>query len=85
MISHHILDDTRRSPNENFDYDYYILMPCTMQSHLKLDHCMPHKAAFHPTKCDVINDVKLFQTLQDIPSHIFDVFQSEVTLQKKVH
>ena len=27
---------------------------------LKLEHCKPHKAMCHPTKCDIINDVKQF-------------------------
>ena len=46
------------SPNENFEYGYPHL-----QSQLKLEHCKSHKAARHPTKCDVINDVKLFPTV----------------------
>ena len=29
----------------------------------KLKRCKPHKAARHPTICDVINDVKLFPTV----------------------
>ena len=50
------------SPNENFEYGYphsYALL----QFVLKLEHCKPHKAARHPIKCDVINDVKLFPTV----------------------
>ena len=31
-----------------------------LQSRLKLESCKPHKAARHPTKCDVINNVNLF-------------------------
>ena len=31
-----------------------------LQSRLKLECCKPQKAAPHPTKCDVINDVKLY-------------------------
>ena len=31
-----------------------------MQSHLEFEQCKSNKAARHPTKCDVINDVKLF-------------------------
>ena len=31
--------------------------------HLKLEHGKPHKAACHPMKCGMINDVKLFQTV----------------------
>ena len=30
---------------------------------LKLEHCEPHKAARHPTKGNVIDDVKLFPTV----------------------
>ena len=52
-----------------------------LQSCLKLERCKPHKGVRHPTKCDVINDVKLFLTL----SQIFDVIQSNVALQKQVH
>ena len=33
------------------------------QSPLKLECCKPHKAARHPTKYDVINDIKLFPTV----------------------
>ena len=33
-----------------------------LQFPLKLEHCKLHNAALHPTKCEVINDVKLFPT-----------------------
>ena len=33
-----------------------------LQFKLKLELCKPHKAAHHPMKCNVINDVKLFPT-----------------------
>ena len=47
---------------------------------------MPHEAARHPTKCDVINDIKLFLTVyQDILLQIFDVIQADVSLQNQVH
>ena len=49
------------SPNESFEYGY----PHTnalLQIELKTEHCKPHKATRHPTKCDIINDVKLFPT-----------------------
>ena len=39
--------------------------------------------AGRPMKCDVINDVKLFPTGYTV--QIFDVIQSNVTLQKQVH
>ena len=45
--------------NENCKYGYphsYALL----WFYLKLEHCNLHKAACHPTKCDVINDIKLF-------------------------
>ena len=42
----------------------------------------PYKAARHPTKCEVINDIKLFPT-SGILVQIFDVIQSDVTLQKQ--
>ena len=34
-----------------------------MQFHFKFECCKPHKGVSHPTKCDVINDVKLFPTV----------------------
>ena len=50
------------SPNENFEYGYpHSNAP--LQFELKLERCKPHKAARHPTKCNVINDVKLFPTV----------------------
>ena len=47
------------SPNANFDYGYPN-SNAFLQFRLKLERCKPHKAARHGTKCDVINDVKLF-------------------------
>ena len=35
-----------------------------LQFHLKLERCKPHNAACYLMKCDVINDVKLFPTVQ---------------------
>ena len=29
----------------------------------KFEHCRPYKAACHPTRCDIINDIKLFPTV----------------------
>ena len=50
------------SPNENFEYgsphSNALLQFC-----LNLEHWELHKAARHPTRCDVINDVKLFLTV----------------------
>ena len=50
------------SPNENFEYGYPH-SNALLQFELKLERCKPHEAARHPTKCDVINDVKLFPTV----------------------
>ena len=30
---------------------------------LELECCKPHKSACHPTKCDIINDIKIFLTV----------------------
>ena len=69
------------SPNENFE-NGYLHSNALMQFCLKLEGWRkPHKAVHHSTKCDVINDVKLFPTV----SQIFDVIQSDVTLQNQVH
>ena len=63
-------------PNENFEYGYPHSNPL-LQFELELEHCMPHKATHHPTKCDVINGVKtIFHSIsQDILSQIFEVSQ----------
>ena len=50
------------SPNENFEYGYPH-SNALLQSRSTLERCKPHKAARHPTKYDVINDVKLFPTV----------------------
>ena len=47
------------SPNENFEYGYPH-SNALLLSLLKLELCKPHEAARHPTKCDVINNAKLF-------------------------
>ena len=50
------------SPNENFEqYTVYPHSNELQQIHLELERCKPHKAAHHPMKCDVIDDVKLFR------------------------
>ena len=77
------------SPNENFEYGYPH-SNALLQFDLKLQRCKPHKAVSHPTKCDVINDVKVFPTVyhsisQDILSQIFDIIQSDFALQTHVH
>ena len=50
------------SPNEIFEYGYPH-SNALLQFELKLEHCKPHKAVRHQTKCDVINGVKLFPTV----------------------
>ena len=50
------------SPNEYVEYGYPH-SNALMQFELKVKRCKPHKAARHPTKRDVINDVKLFPTV----------------------
>ena len=50
------------SPNENFEYGYPH-SNAFLQFDLKLERCKPHRAARHPTKGDVIDDVKLFPTV----------------------
>ena len=50
------------SSNENFEYGYPH-SNALLQFELKLEHCKTRKAAHHPTKCDVINDFKLFPTV----------------------
>ena len=47
------------SQNGNFEYGYPHFN-ALLQFHLELDCCKLHKAARHPSKCDIINDVKLF-------------------------
>ena len=48
---------------------------------------MPHNATRHPTKCDVINDVKLFPTVyrRIYCRNFFYVIQSEASLQNQMH
>ena len=62
MISERISDDIPPQM-KMLNMDIPILMHLLLLSHLKLERCKPHKAARHPTKCDVINDVKLFPTV----------------------
>ena len=66
MISERISDIRRNtSPNENFEYGYPH-SNALLQTRLKLERCKPHKATQRhtfSTKCDLINDVKLFPTV----------------------
>ena len=50
------------SPNENFEYGYPH-SNAYFHFDLKLERCKPHTAACHPSKGDVIDDVKLFPTV----------------------
>ena len=50
------------SPNENFEYGYPN-SNALLQFSPKLERWKPHKTARHPTRCEVINDVKLFPTV----------------------
>ena len=45
-----------------------------------VSHKKQHKGVHHPTKCDIINDIKLFKDSisQDILSQSFDVIQPDV-------
>ena len=56
MISERISDDI--PPQINF---LNMVIPILIR--LKLESCKPQNAARHLTKCDVINDVKLFPTV----------------------
>ena len=61
MISECLSDDIIFA-YKNFEYGYrHSNEP--LQFDLKLEHCKPHKTAHHPTKGDVIEDVKLFPTV----------------------
>ena len=80
MISDCILDDI---PPQMKTLN--MVIPILMHFCLKLEHFKLHKAAHHPMKCDIIYDIKLFPISQDIPSQIFDVIQSDVALQNRVH
>ena len=48
---------------------------------------MPHKAARHPTKCGVINDVKLFPTVYELRHEISNnvVCATSKALDQPVH
>ena len=77
------------SPNENSEYGYPH-SNALLQFEVKLERCKPHKAALHPMKCDVINDVNYFRqyiagyTLRYTVT-FFDIIQSDIALQTQVH
>ena len=50
------------SPNENFEYSYPHFNEL-LKFHFKLKRYKPHNAARHPTKYEIISDVKLFPTV----------------------
>ena len=50
------------STNEYFDYGFPY-SNALLQFVLKLGRCKPYKVTRHLRKCDVINDNKLFQTV----------------------
>ena len=57
MISERVSDDIRpQMKNLN------MVIPILVHF-CKLEHSKQHTVAHHPTKCDVINDVKLFPTV----------------------
>ena len=59
---------------------YYNHSNALQQFSLELERCKLHKASRHPTKYDIINDVKL-----RFLSQIFDIIQSDVLLQNQMH
>ena len=63
-VKHDLRTYIRRytSPTENFEYGYPH-SNALLQFALKVERCKPFKTARHRTECDVIYDVKLFQTV----------------------
>ena len=61
MISERISDDI--PPQMKILNMVIPILMHILQFELKLVRCKPRKAARHPTKCDVINDVILFPTV----------------------
>ena len=57
-----------------------------LQFYLNVERYTPHKAACHLTKCGVINDITISDSIsKNILSQFFDVIQSDVALQKQMH
>ena len=78
MISEHISDDIPPQM-KILNMVIPILMHfCSLSSNWCIESRI--KVAHHPTKCDILNDVKLFPL-----SQIFEVIQSDVPLQEHVH
>ena len=73
----------RTSPNEKFEYGYPH-SNAILQFHFK----MMLQAACHPMICDVINDVKPFQTVYHriyCRNFLMLSSQKSIALQKQVH
>ena len=52
---------------------------------LILKRCKPHSHLRHPTKCDVINDVKLFLTVyRTIYCHNFVIFKKKISSRSEL-
>ena len=76
------------SPNETVNMVIPILMSfySLVSNWSVASRIKPHKGVCHPTKCHIINDVKLFLTVyHSILSQLFYIIQSDVALQKQVH
>ena len=58
MISDNMSPQMKLNAEYGYPHSYVILQFC-----LKLEHFKPRYAACHQTKCEVINDVKLFPTV----------------------
>ena len=70
------------SLNKKFEYGY-LHSNAVLQFKLKLERSKPHKAARHPTKCDVIKHVKLFPTVyRRICCHKFLVLSNQTSCYK---
>ena len=71
--------------NENFEHGY-IWLPhsnALLQFCLELELWKPHKAAHHPRRRDVINDVKLFLTVYHrIDCRIFLTLSNQTSHEK---
>ena len=64
MISDRISDDIPpQMKNLNMVIPILMRSASLSQIGLKLERCKPHKAARHPMKCVVSNDIKLFLTV----------------------
>ena len=69
------------SSNENFEYGYPH-SNALLQFELKLECFKLHKAACHPTKCDVTNDIKLFPTVYQSQCRKFLMLSNQTSRYK---